>query len=141
VGGRLPTEAEWEKAASWDLETQTKFVYPWGNSEPTSSLLNYNGNVGFTTPVGAYPDGVSPYDLADMAGNVWEWTSSSYKSYPYDATDGREDMSAPRARVIRGGSYSPNDDYYTVGSADRAGVDPAERGFNIGFRCSRDTSP
>lgn len=141
VGGRLPTEAEWEKAASWDAETKTKFVYPWGNSDPTSTsaLLNFNFVVGDTTPVGNYPDGISPYGLYDMAGNVFEWVSSLNMPYPYDANDGREDMSSADGRVLRGGSWSSNDDF--VRSANRNRSNQTNSVSYIGFRCSRDTSP
>lgn len=144
VGGRLPTEAEWEKAASWDVETQTKFVYPWGNDDPTSALLNYNGNVGKTTPVGNYPAGEN--SLFDMAGNVWEWTSSLYRNYPYDETDGREDMSSSDSRVLRGGAwiYYGGSDVRSalVRSAHRFGTVPASAvSDGFGFRCSRDSSP
>ena len=78
-------------------------------------MCNFNMTVGDTTPVGRYPDGKSPYGLLDMAGNVWEWTSSLWGTdvnkpefgYPYDATDGRENLSAPDTvlRVLRGGSF------------------------------------
>jgi len=132
AGGRLPTEAEWEKAASWDVETKTNFVYPWGNSDPTSELLNYNGNIGDTTPVGTYPAGEN--GLFDMAGNVWEWTSSLYQGYPYDANDGREDMSSFDSRVLRGGSGGT---FINVRSADRDNVDPSGSVYDVGFRCAR----
>jgi formylglycine-generating enzyme required for sulfatase activity/DNA-binding transcriptional ArsR family regulator len=133
VGGRLPTEAEWEKAASWDVETQTKFVYPWGNDDPTPDLLNFNGNVGDTTPVGTYPAGEN--GLYDMAGNVWEWTSSLYQGYPYDANDGREDMNSTDARVLRGGSWLVNGNL--VRSAYRSWSNPTDTYDNFGFRCAR----
>jgi len=133
AGGRLPTEAEWEKAASWDAETETKFVYPWGNNDPTSELLNYNGNIGDTTPVGTYPAGEN--GLFDMAGNVYERTSSLYLGYPYDANDGREDMSSSDSRVLRGGSWYNDGNY--ARSSDRNWYTPDNTDNLIGFRCAR----
>ncbi len=131
--GRLPTEAEWEKAASWNTKTQTKFVYPWGNNDPTSELLNYNLNVGDTTPVGTYPVGENK--LFDMAGNVSEWTSSSAWTYPYNANDGREDINSSENRIIRSGSWLDFDS--TVNSSIRYGDDPSNYYNMIGFRCAR----
>jgi formylglycine-generating enzyme required for sulfatase activity len=135
VGGRLPTEAEWEKAASWDAETKTKFVYPWGNDEPTSALLNYYENVGDATPVGTYPAGISPYGMLDMAGNVWEWVSSLNMPYPYDADDGREDMNSSGQRILRGGSWNSID--MGILSAYRFNNYPTDSFINMGFRCAR----
>lgn len=105
---RLPTEAEWEKAASWDAETQTKREYPWGNDfEPR--LCNLNNPHG-TRPVGAFsPTGDSPYDAADMVGQVWQWTSSLRWPYPYNPEDGREDPEALGERVFRGGCWANSD--------------------------------
>jgi formylglycine-generating enzyme required for sulfatase activity len=133
LGGRLPTEAEWEKAASWDVETQTKFVYPWGNNDPTPDLLNFNGNVGDTTPVRTYPKGENK--LFDMAGNVWEWTSTLYMSYPYEANDGREDMNSSDNRVLRGGAWYFSD--VNVRSAYRDRYNPTDSNIILGFRCAR----
>jgi formylglycine-generating enzyme len=101
AGVWLPTEAEWEKAARGDKG----FVWPWGDREPNIGLCNFNMTVGDTTPVGRYPDGKSPYGLLDVAGNVWEWTSSLNKPYKYDVSDGREDLKSGGLRVLRGGSF------------------------------------
>jgi len=102
VGGRLPTEAEWEKAARG---TDGR-VYPWGNTEPNDQGLFYNNKVGHTSIVGSYPAGASPYGLLDMAGNVWEWTNSQYLPYPYRSNDGRENVEGDASRVVRSGSWN-----------------------------------
>jgi formylglycine-generating enzyme required for sulfatase activity len=98
AGGRLPTEAEWEYACRG---TDGR-IYPWGNEPPSHALANYDNSEG-TKPVGSYPPGAN--GLYDMAGNVWEWTSSLSKPYPYIAEDGREDAAASGNRALRGGSW------------------------------------
>ncbi|MBV9210445.1 MAG: SUMF1/EgtB/PvdO family nonheme iron enzyme [Acidobacteria bacterium] len=109
-GKRLPTEAEWEKAASWDAERNLKRCYAWGDEEPTHALANFHERRWGTTPVGSFPKGASSYGVLDMTGNVWEWTSDSFEGYPgfkyFPYPEYSELWFDGDHRVLKGGSWA-----------------------------------
>ena len=135
---RLPTEAEWEKAARWDGRRAHR--YAWGEKWDEAQANTLEGRVLTTTPVGIYPAGAAACGALDCAGNVWQWTSSRWGpeverpafAYPYDPGDGREEPGGTDLRVVRGGSW--HDEARYARCAYRSRHFPVNRHGYAGFR-------
>ena len=133
VGGSLPTEAQWEKAARG---TDGR-IYPCGNTPATSKMANFNNNIGTTSIVGSFPDGASPYGLLDMAGNVREWMKDWYSDYYLHDSTASNPAGPPNGKnhTLKGGGFRDPDVY--LRSASRLQHIANSPGEDRGFRCVR----
>jgi formylglycine-generating enzyme required for sulfatase activity len=154
AGRRLPTEAEWEKAASWNDVSGEKYAYPWGDAFDQARLNFCDQNCGYTfadtslndgyaetSPVGSFPDGASPYGVLDMSGNVFEWVADWYSPDYYKNSPSSNPLGSGvgQTRVMRGGAWAINS--YYLSSTRRWEWNPSFQHRALGFRCALGTSP
>ncbi len=139
AGKRLPTEAEWERAACYDARRNTTNEFPWGNTEPDTAKANlFENGYWSVAPIGAFPEGASGYGCQQMIGDVWEWTTSDYVPYPgfKSEFDEYNDKWFVNQKVLRGGSFATPQLH--IRSTYRNFFHAHERWMISGFRCARD---
>ena len=139
VGKRLPNEVEWEAAAGWDPETQSRRHYPWGNMSPTPHVANLDQLALGPAAVGAFPGNVSPIGCYGMIGDVWEWTDSEFVPYPKFSDSAGVTSGAQLkigTKVLRGGSWATRPG--AIRNPSRRPARPGARCIFSGFRCARD---
>ncbi len=140
AGKRLPTETEWETAASWDPATGRKRRFPWGDDAPTALHANLDQLSFATAPIGAYPRNVSPIGCYGMIGDVWEWTRSDFGGHPgFEAWPYREYSEVffgSEYKVLRGGAWATRP--HAIRNTFRNWDYPVRRQIFSGFRCARD---
>jgi ergothioneine biosynthesis protein EgtB len=138
---RLPTEAEWERAACYDARRKNSNAFPWGNTEPDTGKANLFENGHWSVaPIGAFPEGANSYGCQQMIGDVWEWTTSDYVPYPgfKSEFDEYNDKWFVNQKVLRGGSFATPQLH--IRSTYRNFFHAHERWMTSGFRCARDLS-
>ena len=138
AGKRLPTEAEWEKAACFDPKKQTKRRFPWGDADQDLAKANlFDRQLWGVAPIGSFPQGRSPYGCHQMIGDVWEWTTSDYAPYPgfKSEFDEYNDKWFVGQKVLRGGSFATPQIH--IRSTYRNFFHPPERWMISGFRCAK----
>jgi iron(II)-dependent oxidoreductase len=143
AGRRLPTEAEWEKAARWDPGSGRSRRYPWGDGDPEPHHANLGQRHLAPAPVGAYPAGASPLGVHQLIGDVWEWVDSDFAAYPgftaFPYREYSEVFFGPEYKVLRGGSFGT--DAAACRGTFRNWDYPIRRQIFSGFRTARDATP
>jgi iron(II)-dependent oxidoreductase len=142
AGRRLPTEAEWEKAARHDPATGTSRRFPWGDAEPSARHANLGQRYLQPAPAGSYPAGASPLGVRQLVGDVWEWTASDFRPYPgfraFPYREYSEVFFGGDYKVLRGGAFGV--DPAACRGTFRNWDYPIRRQIFSGFRCARDAA-